>query len=114
PTKEEPSSPKIVLSSSQPTRKYSTRTGVAKEVEILKADYINVNDCRVRQNTLWGPNGHGVVEVKAKDFLQGIAQNIVQCESILLKGRNNFFKIIIDSENGNPTSSYQRHWLLFM
>ncbi|CAG8747544.1 29443_t:CDS:2, partial [Racocetra persica] len=31
PTEEEPSSPKIVSSSSQPTRKYSTRTGVAKE-----------------------------------------------------------------------------------
>ncbi|CAG8715129.1 5777_t:CDS:2, partial [Racocetra persica] len=31
PTEEEPSSPKIVPSSSQPTRKYSTRTGVAKE-----------------------------------------------------------------------------------
>ncbi|KAF0496874.1 hypothetical protein F8M41_020905 [Gigaspora margarita] len=61
-----------------------------------------------------GPNGHGpvdfalvssqtsevvcVIEVKAKDFLQGVAQNTVQCESVLMKGRKNVLGIITDSE----------------
>ncbi|CAG8569622.1 3820_t:CDS:2, partial [Cetraspora pellucida] len=61
-----------------------------------------------------GPNGHGpvdfalvssqtsevicVIEVKAKDLLQGIAQNTVQCESVLMKGRKNVLGIITDSE----------------
>ncbi|CAG8807220.1 5158_t:CDS:2, partial [Racocetra persica] len=60
-----------------------------------------------------GPNGHGpvdfalvsqtsevicVIEVKAKDFLQGIAQNTVQCEAALMKCRKNVLGIIIDSE----------------
>ncbi|CAG8602748.1 12274_t:CDS:2 [Gigaspora margarita] len=61
-----------------------------------------------------GPNGHRpvdfalvssqtsevicVIEVKAKDFLQGVAQNTVQCESVLMKGRKNVLGIITDSE----------------
>ncbi|CAG8550437.1 20665_t:CDS:2, partial [Cetraspora pellucida] len=61
-----------------------------------------------------GPNGHGpvdfalvssqtsevicVIEVNSKDFLQGIAQNTVQCESVLMKGRKNVLGIITDSE----------------
>ncbi|CAG8854452.1 29749_t:CDS:1, partial [Gigaspora margarita] len=55
----------------------------------------------------------GAVEVKATDYLQGIAQNTVQCESILANGRKTVLGIITDSEkwfflkcflddNGNP------------
>ncbi|KAF0520297.1 crinkler family protein [Gigaspora margarita] len=61
-----------------------------------------------------GPNGHGLVdyglvmtqtsklvgitEVKNKDFLQGIAQNAVQCESSLSNDKQKVFGIITDAE----------------
>lgn len=61
-----------------------------------------------------GPNGHGpvdfgltllqnsrlasITEVKDKDFLQGIAQNTVQCESSLSLNNKEVFGIITDAE----------------
>ncbi|CAG8723671.1 14824_t:CDS:1, partial [Funneliformis caledonium] len=61
-----------------------------------------------------GPNGHGpvdfafvsiqtskvvgITEVKDKDFLQGVAQNAVQCESALSNNNKRIFGIITDSE----------------
>ncbi|KAF0499722.1 hypothetical protein F8M41_020434 [Gigaspora margarita] len=87
------------------------------------------------KKTISGPNGHGpldyalvsstsskvigAVEVKATDYLQGIAQNTVQCESILANGRKTVLGIITDSEkwfflkcfsdnNGNPIFQLSR------
>ncbi|CAG8519479.1 28407_t:CDS:2, partial [Gigaspora margarita] len=67
------------------------------------------------EKTISCPNGHGpldyaltisksskiiaAVEVKSRDYLQDIAQNTVQCESILANRRKTAFGIITDSEN---------------
>ncbi|KAF0483873.1 crinkler family protein [Gigaspora margarita] len=67
------------------------------------------------EKTISGPNKHGpldyaltisksskiiaAVEVKSRDYLQGIAQNTVQYELILANGRKTAFGIITDSEN---------------
>jgi hypothetical protein len=66
------------------------------------------------EKNISGPNGHGpvdfalvliqtskvfsVTEVKDKDFRQGIAQNVVQCESALLNNKKKVFGIVTDSE----------------
>ncbi|CAG8612839.1 17613_t:CDS:2 [Gigaspora rosea] len=55
----------------------------------------------------------GAIEVKATDYLQGIAQNTVQCESILTNRRklfsesllilrNSFFLKCFSNNNGSP------------
>ncbi|RIB00630.1 hypothetical protein C2G38_1141169 [Gigaspora rosea] len=93
------------------------------------------------EKTISGPNRHGTldyalvtstsfnvfgaVEVKATDYLQDIAQNTVQCESILTNRRKPVFKIITDSEkwgflkcfsddNGNPIFQLSKQLVLFM
>ncbi|RIB09899.1 hypothetical protein C2G38_2266465 [Gigaspora rosea] len=66
------------------------------------------------EKAISGPNGHGpldyalvastsskvigAVEVKATYYLQGIAQNTVQCETLLANGRETVLGIITDSE----------------
>ncbi|RIB05449.1 hypothetical protein C2G38_2219617 [Gigaspora rosea] len=80
------------------------------------------------RKTISGPNGHGpldyalvtstsfkvfgAVEVKATDYLQGIAQNTVQCESILTNGRKTVFKIITDSKKWVGKAIKTLVWLI--
>ncbi|CAG8747155.1 14336_t:CDS:2, partial [Gigaspora rosea] len=43
----------------------------------------------------------GIVEVKAKDFLQGVAQNAVQWESATTKNKKNiFWELLLTQKNG--------------
>ncbi|RIB18636.1 hypothetical protein C2G38_2036735 [Gigaspora rosea] len=90
------------------------------------------------EKVISGPNGHGpldyalvsstsskvigAVEVKATDYIQGIAQNTVQCETLLANGREMGFGIITDAEkwfflkcfldNGKPTFQLSKKFVV--